>query len=123
MQGYDSVAVKSDIELGGTDQLFNLLVGRTLQEEFGQKGQNVLTYELLIGPDGRKMSKSWGNCIWIDDEPNEMYGKLMSVNDELIGDYFTLCTDVSDDELARVKEELAQGKTFYPAAPARPPPL
>ena len=110
MQGYDSVAVKSDIELGGTDQLFNLLVGRTLQEQFGQPGQDVLTYELLIGPDGRKMSKSWGNCIWIDDEPNDMYGKLMSVKDDLILDYFTLCTDVSDATLGEVKEKLIATK-------------
>ncbi|MEK7606356.1 MAG: tyrosine--tRNA ligase [Patescibacteria group bacterium] len=116
MQGYDSVAVKSDIEIGGTDQLFNLLTGRVVQlwhkqnKKYPGPIQDVITYNLLIGPDGRKMSKSWGNCIWIDDEPNEMYGKLMSVNDELIGDYFTLCTDVSDEELARAKEELAQGK-------------
>jgi len=106
MQGYDSVAVRSDIEIGGSDQLFNLLVGRTLQEQFGQKGQDVMTYSLLLGPDGRKMSKSWGNCIWVTDEPEEMFGKLMSVRDNLILDYLKLATDLPDTEVARIANEL-----------------
>lgn len=110
MQGYDSVAVKSDIEIGGTDQLFNLLVGRTLQEHFGQKGQDVITYSLLLGPDGRKMSKSWGNCIWITDEPEDMYGKLMSVRDDLIIHYLTLATDMLDTDIAAIKTRLEQGE-------------
>lgn len=106
MQGYDSVAVKSDIEIGGSDQLFNLMVGRTLQEQMGNRGQDVITYSLLLGPDGRKMSKSWGNCIWITDEPEEMFGKLMSVHDNYILDYLTLVTDLPDTEIERIANEL-----------------
>lgn len=106
MQGYDSVAVKSDIEIGGSDQLFNLMVGRTLQEQMGNRGQDVITYSLLLGPDGRKMSKSWGNCIWITDDPEEMFGKLMSVHDNYILDYLTLVTDLPDTEIERIANEL-----------------
>ncbi len=110
MQGYDSVAVRSDIEIGGSDQLFNLLVGRTIQTQYALPPQDVITYELLLGPDGRKMSKSWGNCIWLDDEPEEMYGKLMSVRDDLIVDYLRIVTDMPDQEIAATKEHLSRGE-------------
>jgi tyrosyl-tRNA synthetase len=94
MQGYDSVAVKSDVEIGGFDQLFNLKAGRTVQKHYGMTEQDILTVEMLEGTDGRKMSTSWGNVITIVDEPNDMFGKIMSVKDELIEKYFKLCTDV-----------------------------
>lgn len=96
MQGYDSVAVKSDIEIGGFDQLFNLKAGRIIQKHYDMPEQDVLTIEMLEGTDGRKMSTSWGNVITIVDEPNDMFGKIMSVKDELIEKYFKLCTYVSD---------------------------
>lgn len=104
MQGYDSVAIKSDVEIGGTDQLFNVLAGRTIQKALGQEPQNVLTFQLLEGTDGRKMSTSWGNFILIADSPREMFGKVMSVKDELIEKYFLLCTDV---DLSQVRAKLA----------------
>lgn len=94
MQGFDSVAIKADVEIGGTDQLFNVLAGRTLQKAQGQEPQNILTFELLEGTDGRKMSTSWGNVILITDSPTEMFGKVMSIKDELIEKYFRICTDV-----------------------------
>ncbi|MDQ3244889.1 MAG: tyrosine--tRNA ligase, partial [bacterium] len=97
MQGYDSVAVKADIELGGFDQLFNLKAGRTVQKHYGMPEQDVLTVQMLEGTDGRKMSTSWGNIITIVDEPNDMFGKIMSVNDNLIEKYFLLCTDEVPD--------------------------
>lgn len=106
LQGYDSVAIRADVEIGGNDQLFNILAGRTLQKHFNQEEQNIITYELLVGSDGRKMSKSWGNAVWIDDSPNEMFGKLMTVNDDLIFDYMRLCTDVSDEYLSSFKDRL-----------------
>jgi len=92
MQGYDSVAVKADVELGGTDQRFNLLAGRAIQSAYGQKPQDILTTTLMEGTDGRKMSSSWGNVINILDEPNDMFGKVMSVHDNLIKKYFILAT-------------------------------
>lgn len=91
-QGYDSVAVKADIEIGGSDQLFNLKVGREIQKMFGQPSQDIVTLKMLPALDGRKMSTSWGNVITIIENPNEMYGKLMSMRDELIPIYFELCT-------------------------------
>ena len=100
LQGYDSVAVKADVELGGSDQLFNLKVGRDIQKIFGQKPQDILTLKMLFGLDGRKMSTSWGNVINITDKPEEQFGKIMSMKDELILDYFELCTRVP---LAEVK--------------------
>ncbi len=100
MQGYDSVAVKADVEIGGFDQLFNLKAGRVIQEHFGMPAQDILMGEMLEGTDGRKMSTSWGNVINITDEPNDMFGKVMSVKDELVEKYFKLCTDVSDAEIA-----------------------
>ena len=99
MQGYDSVAVEADVEIGGTDQLFNVLAGRTIQKANGQEPQNILTFELLEGTDGRKMSTSWGNVILITDSPEEMFGKVMSIKDELIERYFLLCTDVEMETL------------------------
>ncbi|MEX0748680.1 MAG: tyrosine--tRNA ligase [Candidatus Saccharimonadales bacterium] len=109
LQGYDSVAVRADVEIGGTDQLFNLLAGRPLQKAYKQAPQHAITYELLLADDGRKMSKSWANCIWIDDEPAEMYGKLMRINDELVMHYFELCTDVPVAELDELKTALESG--------------
>ncbi len=111
MQGYDSVALQADVELGGTDQKFNLLMGRTLQREYGQEPQVALTMPLIEGLDGvQKMSKSLGNYIGIDEPPSEMYGKAMSIPDELMVKYFELVTDLPADELARLKAELADGR-------------
>ncbi len=106
MQGYDSVAVKADVELGGFDQLFNLKAGRVVQEYYNQPKQNLMTVMMLEGTDGRKMSSSWGNVITVVDEPFDMFGKLMSVRDELIIKYFTLCTDVSLEEIASLEKDL-----------------
>jgi tyrosyl-tRNA synthetase len=92
MQGYDSVAVKADVEIGGTDQRFNILAGRTLQSHFNQEPQSIITNPLIPGLDGRKMSSSWGNTINLNDEPNDMYGKVMSLNDDLLETYYRLCT-------------------------------
>jgi len=111
MQGYDSVAMKSDIELGGTDQKFNLLMGRMLQKEFDQEPQVTVITPLLEGLDGvHKMSKSLGNYIGISESPNDMYGKAMSIPDELMLKYFELVTDVSMERLAELKEGLASGQ-------------
>jgi len=110
-QGYDSVAVKADIELGGADQYWNLLVGRELQREFGQEPQIVLTMPLLVGLDGvQKMSKSYGNYVAITDSPREMFGKLMSIPDALILNYLELCTDRPEPELAAFKQRLGAGE-------------
>jgi tyrosyl-tRNA synthetase len=102
MQGYDSVAVKADVELGGTDQRFNLLAGRTIQPAYAQKPQDILTTQLMEGTDGRKMSSSWGNVINITDEPNNMFGKVMSINDELIKKYFILATRAEIKEIDEI---------------------
>lgn len=100
-QGYDSVAVKADVELGGNDQLTNLLMGRKMQQDAGQEAQVALTVPLLVGLDGeKKMSKSYGNSIGLNDAPNDMFGKTMRVNDELMLDYYTLLTEV---DLAAIK--------------------
>ncbi|HER25387.1 MAG TPA: tyrosine--tRNA ligase [Candidatus Atribacteria bacterium] len=107
MQGYDSVAMQADIELGGTDQKFNLLVGRDIQREFNQEPQIIITLPLLEGTDGvEKMSKSLNNYIGIDETPQEMYGKVMSVPDNLMIRYFELVTDVSLDEIDKIKKAL-----------------
>ena len=101
MQGYDSVCIESDVELGGTDQTFNNLVGRDLQKASGQKPQIVLVMPILVGLDGtEKMSKSKGNYIGVTDEPNDMFGKVMSIPDELMGNYFTLLTDLPAGRIA-----------------------
>jgi len=108
-QGYDSVALRADVELGGTDQLFNLLVGREIQREYGQEPQVVMTLPLLVGTDGtEKMSKSLGNYVGIFESPEEIYGKTMSIPDEQIYPWFELCTDVYGDELARICEQLEE---------------
>ena len=104
MQGYDSVAVKADVEIGGTDQRFNLLAGRKLQEKYGQNSQNIIMNPLLIGIDGRKMSSSWGNTINLKAEFNDMYGKVMSLSDGLIIQYFNLTTRVPMSEIEEVKK-------------------
>ena len=110
MQGYDSVAVKADVELGGTDQRFNLLAGRDIQKFYGQEPQDIMTTELLEGTDGRKMSSSWGNVINITNSPRDMFGKVMSINDELIPKYFELCTRNDSWELEDIKKEPRQYK-------------
>jgi tyrosyl-tRNA synthetase len=111
IQGYDSVAMKADVELGGTDQKFNLLVGRQLQETFGQKPQTVLTMPILEGLDGvQKMSKSLNNYIGINDAPDDMFGKLMSISDELMWRYFELLSFRPMSEIEGFKGEIEQGK-------------
>jgi tyrosyl-tRNA synthetase len=106
VQGYDSVMLKADVELGGTDQKFNLLVGRELQRSYGQESQVVLTMPILEGLDGvQKMSKSYGNAIGIKEAPLEMYGKLMSISDEMMWRYYELLTDVQISEIEKMKRE------------------
>ena len=103
MQGYDSVMVKSDVELGGTDQTFNNLVGRDIQRAHGQKPQVVITMPILVGLDGKeKMSKSKGNYIGVTDEPADMFGKIMSISDEMMENYFTLLTDLPTEKIAEL---------------------
>jgi tyrosyl-tRNA synthetase len=106
LQGFDSTVIKSDVELGGFDQLFNLKTGRDLQKIYGQEPQDVMTFKMIYGLDGRKMSTSWGNVINITDEPNDMFGKLMSLRDELIIEYFICCTRLAMDEINGYKEKL-----------------
>ena len=111
MQGYDSVALKSDLELGGTDQKFNLLVGRALQSEYGQEPQCILTMPLLEGLDGvEKMSKSKGNFIGISEPPNDMFAKLLSISDTLMWRYYTLLSFRSEEEIAALKAEVEAGR-------------
>jgi len=110
-QAYDSVAIKADVELGGTDQKFNLLVGRDLQKEFGQMPQVIITLPLLVGTDGvDKMSKSLDNYIGISESPKNIYGKTLSIPDNLIIDYFTLATDVSTKSISNSKKLLDSGE-------------
>ncbi len=109
MQGYDSVVVKADVELGGTDQLFNLTAGRRIQERYKQKPQDIMTTKMLSGTDGRKMSTSWGNVINIIDAPDEQYGKVMAMHDEQIIEYFTLATDAIEAELTTIEDDLKRG--------------
>jgi tyrosyl-tRNA synthetase len=110
MQAHDSVMVRADVELGGTDQLFNLLLGRELQKQAGQEPQIVMTLPLLEGLDGvNKMSKSLGNYIAVNDTPKEMFGKTMSVSDELMWRYFSLALGRSDGEIAKMRAEVANG--------------
>ncbi len=111
IQGYDSVAIKADIELGGTDQTFNLLVGRHIQKEYGQEPQVVITMPLLEGLDGvQKMSKSLGNYIGITEPPQDMFGKLMSVSDDLMFRYFELLSSLDLDEIKGLKDGIADGR-------------
>jgi tyrosyl-tRNA synthetase len=110
LQGFDSVAVAADIELGGADQLWNLLVGRDIQERSGQRPQVVMTVPLLVGTDGtRKMSQSYGNYISVRDEPAEMFGKVMSIPDEAMGDYFLLAADAPEHKVAEIRDGIASG--------------
>jgi tyrosyl-tRNA synthetase len=132
MQGYDSVIVQSDVELGGTDQTFNNLVGRDIQRAYGQSPQIVITTPILVGLDGKeKMSKSKGNYIGVTDEPNDMFGKVMSISDDMMENYFTLLTDFTDEEIsgfvgqdwhpkeAKITLADATVSTFYDKATAR----
>ncbi|MFQ6036634.1 MAG: tyrosine--tRNA ligase, partial [Sedimentisphaerales bacterium] len=103
MQGYDSVMIRSDVELGGTDQTFNNLVGRDIQRAYGQPPQVVITTPILVGLDGKeKMSKSKGNYIGVTDEPNDMFGKVMSISDCLMENYFTLLTDLPSEKISEL---------------------
>lgn len=106
MQGYDSVVVKSDVEIGGFDQLFNLKAGRIIQDYYGMKKQHIMACEMLEGTNGDKMSTSQGNIISIVDEPNDMFGKIMAMRDDLIIRYMNLCTDANKDELNAAEEFL-----------------
>jgi tyrosyl-tRNA synthetase len=110
LQGMDSVAIRSDIEIGGTDQLWNLLVGRDLQERRGQRGQSVVTVPLLIGTDGvKKMSQSLGNYISVRDEPADMFGKVMSIPDEIMADWYRLAAGATEEECETLENGLADG--------------
>ncbi|HYA94911.1 MAG TPA: tyrosine--tRNA ligase, partial [Terriglobales bacterium] len=110
-QGYDSVAIEADVELGGTDQKFNLLVGRELQRAYGKPSQVVMTMPLLEGLDGvQKMSKSYGNYVGITEPPQEMFGKLMSISDELMWRYWELLTDTSSAGINAMKQQVASGR-------------
>lgn len=112
MQAYDSVMIKADVEIGATEQKFNLLAGRQIQEVYGQKPQVILTMSVLVGTDGeQRMSKSLGNYIGVAEPPGEMFGKIMSIPDEQIYNYFELVTDVGADELTQIKEELEERRT------------
>lgn len=109
MQGYDSVAVKADVEIGGFDQLFNVKAGRVIQDYFEQPKQNILTVQMLDGTDGRKMSSSWGNIIAIVDDPYTMFGKVMALRDDLIIKYFILATDTALEDIQKMETEMKEG--------------
>lgn len=110
MQGYDSFYLDTDLQIGGADQTFNMQAGRTLIKDLSNKESFVLVTGYLEGTDGRKMSKSWGNAVWLDDAPNEMFGKIMSIRDDLIIQYFTLSTNLPMTQIEAHKAELANGK-------------
>ncbi len=119
LQGYDSVAVRADVELGGTDQKFNLLMGRNIMESYGVPPQSILTVPLLVGTDGeQKMSKSYGNYIGVNDTPDDMFGKVMSIPDELMVTYFSLLTDMTFREVQEAERGLAEG-SYHPAQAKR----
>jgi tyrosyl-tRNA synthetase len=110
MQAYDSVILRADIEIGGSDQKFNLLAGRELQKKLGQEAQEIITTELLVGTDGHeKMSKSYDNYIGIAEAPEEIFGKIMSIKDEQIIEYFRLLTDLSPKKVENIKADLLSG--------------
>ncbi|MEY4440513.1 MAG: tyrosyl-tRNA synthetase, tyrosyl-tRNA synthetase [Candidatus Parcubacteria bacterium] len=109
MQGFDSVKINADVEIGGTDQKFNILAGRQLQKAYGQEPQNVMTNPIIEGLDGRKMSSSYGNTVNLFDTPNDMFGKLMSLKDEFIITYFILTTRIPLDEISQYEKELKSG--------------
>lgn len=106
LQGYDSVVMDVDLEIGGTDQEFNMLVGRELQRKINGKEKYVLTTPMILGIDGQQMSKSTGNCVWLDDSADEMFGKLMSMPDQQTEDYLELCTDLSEEKIKTAQKEL-----------------
>ncbi len=111
LQAYDSVALKADVEFGGTDQKFNLLVGRDIQKEYGQEPQVAILVPILEGLDGKeKMSKSLGNYVAIEDPPDEMFGKIMSISDELMWRYYMLLTDLSEEEIEKMKKDVEEGR-------------
>lgn len=111
LQGYDSVAVEADIELGGSDQLWNLMMGRVVQERYGQEPQVALTMPLLVGTDGtNKMSQSLGNYIGVEDPPSDMFGKTMSIPDSMMGEWFRLAADFDTDAVTRIEDGLASGE-------------
>lgn len=110
MQGYDSVAVEADVEIGATDQKFNMLSGRKLQEHFKKEPQSILMLNIIEGPDGRKMSSSWGNTINLTDTTNDMFGKIMSLRDELIIKYFIHATRLPMDRVSEMKEAIGRGE-------------
>jgi tyrosyl-tRNA synthetase len=110
MQGYDSVALRTDVELGGTEQYFNLLAGRRLQEAAGQEKQDIMMFDLLVWSDGKKMSKTSPNSVAIDEAPQSMYQKLISIKDELIVAYFELTTDATLEEVANIRDRLNSGE-------------
>ncbi len=110
MVGYDSVVLDVDCELGGNDQLFNMLAGRKLQTAMGKRDKFVLTTKLIEGTDGRKMSKTYDNCIWLEDSPKDMFGKTMRIKDELITTYMECCTDISLDEIKDVEKGMKKGE-------------
>lgn len=113
VQGYDSVALEADVELGGTDQKFNLMVGRNLQREYSQEPQVILTTPLLEGLDGvNKMSKSLNNYIGIDEKPNEMFGKIMSISDDLMWRYYELVTDLTPGEIEKMRNSDENPRNF-----------
>lgn len=109
IQGYDSVIVKSDLEVGGNDQYFNLISGRKVQKYYNQEPQDIVTFELLLGIDGRKMSTSWGNGIFITDTPNQMFTSIMAIKDELIIDYFRLSSNISKGDIENYQKQLESG--------------
>jgi tyrosyl-tRNA synthetase len=109
LQGYDSVVMDVDLEVGGTDQTFNMMMGRTLQKSYNDREKWVLTTPIINGTDGRKMSKSYGNYVALTDQPNDMYGKLMSISDDQIVPYFTLVTDLPLDEIGQIEQALDAG--------------
>jgi tyrosyl-tRNA synthetase len=109
LQGYDSVVMDVDLEIGGTDQEFNMLMGRELQKKINNHEKYVLTTPMIMGTDGRSMSKTSNNCVWLQDPPEEMFAKLMTVADDQIVPYFELCTDVPEVDIAEVKSQLESG--------------
>ncbi len=111
LQGYDSVVMNVDLEIGGTDQTFNMLIGRELQKKINNKKKFVLTTKMILGTDGKQMSKTSGNCIWLTDSSQDMYGKIMRVQDELIPDYFEFFTTTPLEEIEKIKKNLTNSNT------------
>lgn len=109
MQGYDSYHLNTDIQIGGADQTFNMQAGRTLLKNWRNKESFILATDYLIGTDGRKMSKSWGNAVWLDDSPKDMFAKIMAIEDDLIIQYYTLATDIKLEQIEKTKKRLEAG--------------